>query len=149
MGCHLSGTSSGAKMSQFLLPPKPLWAWLCRVFDPQDSIKELLNCILWVLGKKTAARCGQPLITSLLPSRSISLDHFIGPIQNRRRDRGAELPGRPKVYLPASLRFWPLDKRGRLRTSGCPTHQPEIGQPRGLRHPSTWRSESPRHSTQA
>ena len=24
----------------------PLWAWVYAVFDPQDSIKELRNCIL-------------------------------------------------------------------------------------------------------
>ncbi len=24
----------------------PLWAWVCCVLDPQDAIKELLNCVL-------------------------------------------------------------------------------------------------------
>ncbi len=47
-------------MSQFLLPPKPLWAWFCAVLDPQDSIKELLNCVLRIVGTKTAARWGPP-----------------------------------------------------------------------------------------
>jgi len=45
---------------QFYIVSEPLWAWVCTVSDPQDSIKELLNCVLRVLGKKTATRCGPP-----------------------------------------------------------------------------------------
>ena len=33
-------------MSQFYLGWNPLWAWVCSVLDPQDAIKELLNCVL-------------------------------------------------------------------------------------------------------
>jgi len=33
-------------------------------FRPQDSIKELMNCILQALNAKTAARCGPPLLLS-------------------------------------------------------------------------------------
>ena len=29
----------------------PLWAWVYAVLDPQDSIKELMNCVLKELGK--------------------------------------------------------------------------------------------------
>ena len=51
---HLSGTlpallitnSTEAKMSQIRLGWNPLWAWVCAVFGPQDSIKELFNCVL-------------------------------------------------------------------------------------------------------
>ena len=34
----------------FYVGSKPLQAWVCSVLDPQDSIKELLNCVLciWV-----------------------------------------------------------------------------------------------------
>ncbi len=34
------------KMSQFRLGSDPFWAWVCAVLDPQDAIKELMNCIL-------------------------------------------------------------------------------------------------------
>jgi len=54
---HLSGTSSEEIKCQFYIGPEPFWAWVYSVSDPQDSIKELLNCVLRVLGKKTAARC--------------------------------------------------------------------------------------------
>ncbi len=30
----------------------PLWAWVCCVFDPQDSIKELMNCVLRHIGQE-------------------------------------------------------------------------------------------------
>ncbi len=33
----------------------PLWAWVYAVLDPQDSIKELLNCVLSAMDMKTAA----------------------------------------------------------------------------------------------
>ncbi len=46
MGCHLSGTSSGVKMNQFYLGSDPFWARVCSVLDPQDLIKEPLNCVL-------------------------------------------------------------------------------------------------------
>ncbi len=46
MRCHYSGTSPKAKKCQFYLLPEPLWAWVCSVLDPQDSIKELMNCVL-------------------------------------------------------------------------------------------------------
>ena len=63
---HLSGTlpallitsSTEAKMSQFRFGSEPLWARVCSVFNCQDSIKELFKCILRVIGRKTAARCG-------------------------------------------------------------------------------------------
>jgi len=29
----------------------PFWAWVCAVLDSQDSIKELMNCVLEELGK--------------------------------------------------------------------------------------------------
>ncbi len=31
---------------QFYIGSDPLWAWDCSVSDPQDSIKELMNCVL-------------------------------------------------------------------------------------------------------
>ena len=46
----------------FFVGSKALRAWVCSVLDPQDSIKELLNCVLRVSGQKTAARCGPPLV---------------------------------------------------------------------------------------
>jgi len=45
-------SSTEARMSQFYIGSDPLWAWVCSVSDPQDSIKELLNCILRVIGRK-------------------------------------------------------------------------------------------------
>ncbi len=33
-------------MSQFWLGWNPLQAWVCSVLDPQDAIKELMNCVL-------------------------------------------------------------------------------------------------------
>ncbi len=33
-------------MRQFQMGWNPLWAWVCSILDPQDSIKELLNCVL-------------------------------------------------------------------------------------------------------
>ncbi len=33
-------------MSQFLMGWNPLWAWVYAVLDPQDAIKELMNCVL-------------------------------------------------------------------------------------------------------
>jgi len=30
----------------------PLWAWVCSVSDPQDAIKELMNCILRAVGEE-------------------------------------------------------------------------------------------------
>ena len=30
----------------FYVGSEPCWAWVCSVSDPQDSINELLNCIL-------------------------------------------------------------------------------------------------------
>ena len=38
-----------------------------------------------------------PLLTHVLPSGSISLDHFIRPIQNGRWNRDAELLGRLEI----------------------------------------------------
>ena len=38
----------------------PLWAWVCCVFDLQDSIKELIKCILRVVGNKN----GGPMWTA-------------------------------------------------------------------------------------
>ncbi len=35
-------------MSKFLLGSEPLWAWVCSVLDPQDAIKELMNCVLYI-----------------------------------------------------------------------------------------------------
>ncbi len=49
-------------MSQFLLPTKPLWAWVCSVLDPRDSIKKLLNCILCGFGQEN----GDPMRTAAL-----------------------------------------------------------------------------------
>ena len=43
---HLSGTSSEEIKCQFYIGPEPFWAWVCSVSDPQDSIKELFNCVL-------------------------------------------------------------------------------------------------------
>ncbi len=34
------------RFCQFPLSSEPLWAWVCSVLDPQDSINELLNCVL-------------------------------------------------------------------------------------------------------
>ena len=36
----------------------PFWAWVCSVLDPQDSIKELFNCVLRVVGNKN----GGPMV---------------------------------------------------------------------------------------
>ncbi len=35
-----------SRFGQFSLGLGPLWAWVCRVLDSQDSIKELMNCVL-------------------------------------------------------------------------------------------------------
>ncbi len=43
---HLSGTSSEEIKCQFYIGPEPLWAWVCSVLDPQDSINELFKCVL-------------------------------------------------------------------------------------------------------
>ncbi len=43
---HLSGTSSEVIKCQFYIGPEPFWAWVYSVSDPQDSINELLNCVL-------------------------------------------------------------------------------------------------------
>ncbi len=51
-------------MSQFLLPTKPLWAWVYSVSDPQDSIKELMNCILRAFRQKS----GGPMCTAASPA---------------------------------------------------------------------------------
>ncbi len=59
-------SSSQAKMSQFYMGLDPLWAWVCSVLDPQDAIKELLNCVWWAIGQEnggpmwTAACCEFP-----------------------------------------------------------------------------------------
>jgi len=50
---HLSGTSSEEIKCQFYIGPEPFWAWVCSVSDPQDSIKELMNCVSapsWLAG---------------------------------------------------------------------------------------------------
>ena len=46
---------SEANKCQFSMGWDPFWAWVYSVSDPQDSIKELLNCVLRPLGTKTAA----------------------------------------------------------------------------------------------
>ncbi len=45
-------SASQTKMSQFPIGWNPFWAWVCSVLDPQDSIKELLNCVLRAIGYK-------------------------------------------------------------------------------------------------
>ncbi len=35
-----------SRFGQFSLALEPLWAWVCAGSDPQDSIKELFNCVL-------------------------------------------------------------------------------------------------------
>jgi len=49
---------------QFVLAPESLWAWVCSVLDPQDSINELFKCVLciWVPSRDEKRRCGQPLV---------------------------------------------------------------------------------------
>ncbi len=34
-----------SRFGQFSLSSEPLWAWLYSVFDRQDAIKELMNCV--------------------------------------------------------------------------------------------------------
>ncbi len=79
----------------------PLWAWVCSVLDPQDAIKELMNCVLcnWVPSRdeKPQPECGPPLLTYVLSSRSISLDHFGRPEHDLGGDRDTERPGRLQV----------------------------------------------------
>jgi len=80
MRCHFSGTSLEAKKCQFLLTPEPLWAWLSSVLDPQDSIKELLNCVLWLFGNTK----GGPMWTGA----SVSAHLLLFVIVNRRANPG-------------------------------------------------------------
>jgi hypothetical protein len=54
--------ASEAKKCQFSMGWDPLWAWVCSVLDPQDSIEKLFKCVLRVVGQKAAARCGPPLL---------------------------------------------------------------------------------------
>jgi len=65
------------------------------------SINELLNCVLcnWVPSRdeKTQPEFGPPLLTYVLPSGSILLDHFIRPKQNGRRNRDANLLRRLEI----------------------------------------------------
>jgi len=56
-------------MSQFRFGSEPYWAWVCSVLDPQDSIKELLNCVLRVIGYEN----GDPVLTAALKRCRISL----------------------------------------------------------------------------
>ncbi len=44
---------------------EPLWAWLCSVFDPQDSINELLNCVLQVSGQQNGGPMGTAVIKAI------------------------------------------------------------------------------------
>ena len=57
----------------------------------QDAINELLNCVLcnWVPSRdeKTQPEFGPPLLTYVLPSGSILLDHFIRPKEHFRWNR--------------------------------------------------------------
>ncbi len=39
-----------SRFGQFVLAPEPLWDWDCSALDPQDAIKELMNCVLQPLG---------------------------------------------------------------------------------------------------
>ncbi len=75
-------------MSQFRLRSKPLWACVCSVLDPQDSIKELLNCILRAVGEenggpmwtaaylqqKTATLTGLTTLTACRAFAGVSVD---------------------------------------------------------------------------
>jgi len=57
----------------FYLAPDPLWAWVCSVLDPQDSINELLNCVwawIYLLREK---KNGGPVWTAALKRCRISL----------------------------------------------------------------------------
>ena len=41
-----------SRFGHFSLSSEPVWAWLYSVFDRQDAIKELLNCVLRAVGQK-------------------------------------------------------------------------------------------------
>ncbi len=49
-----------SRLCQFSLGSEPLWASVYSVFDPQDSIKELLNCVLRLVGQQN----GGPMWTA-------------------------------------------------------------------------------------
>ena len=51
----------------------PLWAWVCSVLDPQDSIKELMNCVLRSFGRKN----GSPMWTAAEVEMDISLSLWL------------------------------------------------------------------------
>ncbi len=52
-----------AKQIGVTIPPEMLFRAdkVIKLNAVQDSIKELLNCVLRVVGNKTSARCGPPL----------------------------------------------------------------------------------------
>ena len=82
-------------MSQFKIGWNPFWAWVCSVLDSQDSIKELLNCVLEGQIRRIIQCC--------------SFNHLGRLIENIRRDRNAELLGRLEVddeIEPGGLLHW-------------------------------------------
>jgi len=67
---------------------EPFWAWLCSVLDPQDSIKELLNC---VLAPPWSAEVSFGL--SLFPQKSITPRRYlITSVARKRIDGGTVTP---------------------------------------------------------
>ncbi len=44
--CPSKTTQNQFIKCQIYFGAEPLWAWVCSVLDPQDSIKELIKCVL-------------------------------------------------------------------------------------------------------
>ncbi len=80
-------------MSQFLLGSDPFWAWVYAVLDPQDAIKELLNCVLRVVGQKSGGPTGPPLV-KFLGFQPVLLLKFKRTAQHPQKLEGV-LPARP------------------------------------------------------
>ena len=72
----------------------PLWAWVCSVSYPQDSIKELLNC---VLAPSWSAAVSFGL--SFFPHKSITpWRYLITSVARKRIDGGIVMPSRLAVF---------------------------------------------------
>ncbi len=79
-----------------------------------------------IQAKQTEAWCGPPLIIYLFPNRTISLDHFIGPIQNGRRNRDPERLGGLKIDDQFKL-GWPFHREiARLGQPERGTRKPRL-----------------------
>jgi len=47
---HLSPLITKLIKCHFKVGSEPLWAWVCRVFDGQNAINELMKCVLAPFG---------------------------------------------------------------------------------------------------